>query len=70
MAATLKINEILSQVKKLEKEDQLNLLQRMVLLLKKTEETQKPRLASRSGLGSEVWKDTDIVGYVDGEREW
>ena len=70
MAASLKINDILSQVRKLDKEDQLNLLQRMVLLLKKSDETQKPRLASLSGLGSEVWKGTDIDGYVDGERAW
>ncbi len=70
MAASLKINDILSQVRKLDKEDQLNLLQRMVLLLKKSEEIQKLRLSLISGLGSEIWKDMYIDGYVDGEREW
>lgn len=34
MAASLNINNILSQVKQLDKEDQLTLLQRMVYLLK------------------------------------
>jgi hypothetical protein len=37
MAASLNINNILSQVKQLDKEDQLTLLQRMASLLKRKE---------------------------------
>jgi hypothetical protein len=68
------INEILSQVRQLDKEDQLTLLQRIASLLKRTQ-TAKPtssaRLTSLSGLGSEMWKSTDdIDSYIDGERQW
>lgn len=35
MAASLNINDILAQIKQIDKEDQLTLLQRMVYLLKK-----------------------------------
>lgn len=73
MAASLNINDILSKVKQLDKEDQLSLLQRLASLLKRTEakKTTSLRLTSLSGLGSEIWKSTnDIDNYIDGERQW
>lgn len=73
MAKSLNINDILSQVKQLDKEDQLTLLQRLTSLLKRTEATKVPSvgLTSLSGLGSEIWKSADdIDNYVDEERQW
>ncbi len=73
MAASLNINDILSQVKQLDKDDQLTLLQRLATLLKRTGATKTPpkRIAELSGLGSEIWKSTeDIDNYIDGERQW
>ena len=73
MAASLNINDILSQVKQLDKEDQLTLLQRMTYLLKRGE-AKKPtsiRLTSLSGLGSEIWNSVDSIDkYIDEERQW
>jgi hypothetical protein len=73
MAASLNINDILSQVKHLNKEDQLTLLQRMAYLLQRTEikKTMGTRLSSLSGLGSEIWKNTaEIDKHIDEERQW
>lgn len=73
MAASLNVNDILSQVKQLDKEDQLTLLQRMAYLLKKgeTKKTASIRLASLSGVGCEIWKNRDEIDkYVDEERQW
>lgn len=73
MAASLNINDILSQVEQLDKKDQLTLLQRITSLLKQTEATKATsmRLTSLSGLGSEIWKSiNDIDHYIDKEREW
>ncbi len=73
MAASLNINGILSQVKQLDKDDQLTLLQRLASLLKRTDATKTTpkRLTELSGLGSEIWKSTeDIDNYIDGERQW
>ena len=73
MATSLNIDEILSQVKQLDKEDQLTLLHRMDYLLKgsKTEQVQKTRITSLSGMGSEIWKSTDeINNYIEEERQW
>lgn len=72
MAASLNINDILSQVKQLDKEDQLTLLQRLAALLKRTEATKTGslRLTSLSGLNSEIWKSAnDIDHYIDEERQ-
>jgi hypothetical protein len=73
MAASLNINDILTQVKQLEKADQLTLLQRMAYLLKRGEakKTTSIRLTSLSGLGSEIWKSVDSIDkYIDEERQW
>lgn len=73
MAASLSINDILTQVKRLDKEDQLTLLQQVASLLKRTDaaDARYRRLAEITGLGSEIWKNTeDIDNYIDGERQW
>ena len=73
MAASLNINEILSQVKQLDKEDQLTLLQRMAYLLKRreTKKNTSTRLTSLTGLGSDIWKNADEINkYIDEERQW
>ena len=72
MPTSLNINDILSQVKRLDKEEPLNLLQRLVLLLRKTEiaKTSSLRLTFLSGLGREIWRDANIDKYIDEERQW
>ena len=73
MATSLNINDILSQVKQLDKEAQLTLLQRLASLLKKNEskKASSMRLTSLAGLGSDIWKSTtEIDNYIDGERQW
>ena len=73
MAASLNINDILSQVKQLGKEDQLTLLQRMAYLLKRSEakKTTLARLTTLSGVGSEIWKSSEQIDkYIDEERQW
>ncbi len=72
MPTSLNINDILSQVKRLDKEELLNLLQRLVLLLRKTEIAKTPslRLTSLSSLGSEIWRNANIDKYIDEERQW
>ena len=73
MAASLNINDILSQVKQLDKEEQLTLLQRMAYLLRGAEakKTTSIRLTALSGLGSEMWKSVDNIDkYIDEERQW
>lgn len=73
MGTSLNINDILSQVKQLDKADQLTLLQRMAYLLKRreTKNTTSARLTSLCGMGSEIWKSTDEIDkYIDEERQW
>jgi hypothetical protein len=73
MAASLNLNDILSQVKQLDKEDQLTLLQRMAALLKRGEAKKAApvRLTSLSGLGSEIWRGAESIDqYLEEERQW
>lgn len=73
MEATLTINNILSEARKLSKEEQLTLLQRLMLLLKKPKPaaTDAVRLSALSGVGSELWGDASAIdAYLDDERQW
>ena len=73
MATSININDILSQVNQLDKEEQFKLLQRILALLKKSEVAKRdsPSLTSLAGLGREVWgSPTEIDKYIDEEREW
>lgn len=73
MEASLNINAILLEAKKLTKEEQLTLLQRLVILLKKPEPVRNNavQLSSLAGLGSELWGNTnEIDNYLEEERQW
>ncbi|MEP7109666.1 MAG: hypothetical protein ABI760_16850 [Ferruginibacter sp.] len=71
MPATLNLHKILSKVKDLDKEEQFNLLEKLVALIRKNETTSSPaKLSKISGIGSKVWKKTNIDDYIDQERQW
>jgi hypothetical protein len=73
MAAASNIKDILTQVKQLPKEDQVMLLHQLAYLVKgiQTKKTGALRLQNLSGLGSEIWKNTDEINqYIDAERQW
>ena len=73
MEASLTINNILSEARKLSKEEQLTLLQRLMLLLKKPEPAAKDavRMSALAGVGSELWGNPAAIdAYLEAEREW
>lgn len=71
MNADLNINTILAQVKQLDKADQLSLLGKLALLIRKTDTTSsKVKLSSISGIGASIWSKTNIDEYIEQERQW
>lgn len=71
MPSTLNIHDILSTIKKLDKEEQLTLLEKLVSLISKNETTSPSvKLSNISGVGSHIWKHTNIDEYIDQERQW
>lgn len=72
MSTSSNTANIISQLKKLDKEDQLNIFQQFKLMLEKTKDDSSHSflLTSLTGLGNESWKDTDIDKFIDEERQW
>jgi hypothetical protein len=71
MPAPLNIQNILSQVRQQGKNEQSTLLERLAVIVRKSEDAHKAvNLSSITGVGAEIWKDTDIDSYVDHERQW
>ena len=64
------IQAILSQVKELDSNQQFNLLEKLVLMLRKNNAASDIKLSAITGVGSEIWSGTDIDKYIDTEREW
>ncbi|MDB5153580.1 MAG: hypothetical protein JWR54_2331 [Mucilaginibacter sp.] len=70
MNAELNSNEILSQIKRLNKGEQIALFEKVALLIRKAKKTNPAKLSDISGVGSSLWHGADIDEYVDGERQW
>lgn len=69
MNAELNLNEILTQVRKLKKAEQVTLLKKISSILKSKEKPSSPvKLSEISGVGSSLWRDIDK--YLDEERQW
>jgi len=65
------LNEILSQVDKLDKADQAILLKRITKMIKTNRSPIKSfPLTQLCGLGSSLWQGLDIDKYIDEERQW
>ena len=71
MSAAININDILSTVKKLDKGQQLTLLETLAAIIKKDGGLPKPvKLSKISGIGSGIWKNAGIDKYIEQERQW
>lgn len=71
MPETIEIHELMSKIRNLDKEDQITLLERLVAIVRKDDDLEKvPKLSSISGVGSFIWKETNIDNYIDQERQW
>ena len=70
MQTALNMNDILSKVKKLDREDQLTLLEKLVTLIRSNATQKNNRLSKISGIGSKIWQSTDIDDYIEQERKW
>ena len=62
------VNDILSSVGKLNKADQAIVLKKIASLVNADNLPVKTSLSQLAGLGTAVWQNTDIDGYIDSER--
>jgi len=70
MDSTININQIVSEIERLDYNDKINILSRIVNLLKREEKAhQATSVTHLKGLGKDVWQKTDIASYVSAERE-
>lgn len=68
---TISIADIISQIKRLNHSEKINILEEVVSLIKKESiAEERIPLSSLNGLGSEIWKDIDIDEYIANERLW
>lgn len=70
MDSAININQIVNEIEKLDYNDKINIMSRIVILLKREDKPQQLYSITRlKGLGKNVWQKTDIESYVARERE-
>lgn len=70
MERTININQIVNEIEKLDYNDKINVISRIINLLKREEKSHQANSITRlKGLGKNVWQKTDIDTYVVLERE-
>lgn len=73
MATSASVKDILNQVKNLNKQDQLTLLEQIAVLLENREakKSKVAKLSTLSGIGSDIWRSTEKIDqYLTEERQW
>jgi hypothetical protein len=70
MDSTININQIINEIEKLDYKDKINIISRIVNLLKREERVhQVSSVTQLKGLGKNVWQKTDTDSYISKERE-
>lgn len=70
MESTININQIVGEIEKLDYNDKINIMSRIVNLLKREDMSNQTYSITRlKGLGKNVWQKTDITAYIAIERE-
>jgi len=70
MDQTININQIVNDIEKLDYNDKINVMSRIVNLLKREEKSnQSYSITQLKGLGKNIWRKTDIASYIEEERE-
>jgi hypothetical protein len=70
MDHTININQIVNEIEKLDYNDKITIMSRIVSLLKREEKSrQSYSITEIKGLGKNVWGKTNIATYIDSERE-
>lgn len=71
MDKSVTINNVLVQIKQLDYDSKLSIMEKLVLLLKRYNKSYKTiHLTELNKLGCEIWKNVDIDEYVKNERQW
>lgn len=70
MDSTININQIVNEIEKLDYNDKINIMSRIVNLLKREDKSHQAYSITRlKGLGKKVWQKNDIAAYIANERE-
>ena len=70
METVININQIVSEIERLDYNDKINILARIVNLLKREEKAHQAVSVTRlKGLGKNIWQKIDANSYVASERD-
>jgi hypothetical protein len=69
MSTTVAINQIVREIEDLDYTAKLNVLSRVIGMLKKTDTKVSYTVADLKGLGKELWLKHDVDAYISNERE-
>ena len=70
METTINLNQLVSEIERLDYSDKINILAKIVNLLKKEKKAHQAVSVTRlKGLGKNIWQKIDANSYVSAERD-
>ena len=70
METTININQLVNEIERMDYNDKINILARIVNLLKREEKAHQAVSVNRlKGLGKNIWQKIDTNSYVSTERD-
>ena len=69
MNQTKKINNIINEISLLDTIEQLNVLEKIISVIKDKKNIKKTSLTDLKGLGKEQWHKIDIDKYIEDQRK-
>ena len=70
METTISIDHLINEIEKLDYRDKINLMSRIVNLLKREENyAQATSVLELKGLGKNIWQSNEVASYVLAERQ-
>lgn len=72
MNTSLIIDKIINEIRPLDDDTKIRLIEKILGLIKSTEKKKKPlhSLSDLKGLGADIWLHEDIAEYIKNERKW
>jgi len=70
MDAVVRLDKITKEIERLDYDNKINLMARLVFMLKWTPVSEKShKITDLKGLGRDIWENVDIEDYIKKERE-
>ena len=65
---SITIDKTIKQIESLDDSSQLQILEKLAVIIRKSDRNESSSITNLKGLGAEIWKNVNIDKYIETER--